>query len=195
MTRTSESERISAALAKVRAPLFLARRSDAGGTPRLVLHTAESRSARALGRQARAALKSGGVGCVLKVRVHRPNKLTRFRSLEGLMKRLHGGAIVYDPTQFVGRSEAIVELGAALRRALPGKITGLFVEAERRTLYVIVNRDSFAKDADALSVERGETTNIVAETFMRWRAAHELALCAGDPHRLRTPGRGKADFG
>ncbi len=176
MPESCQSDQISAALAKVRAPLFLARRSDSGGTLRLVLHTAESRSAKALGRQARAALKSDGVDCSLKVLVHRPNKLTRFRSLEGLMKRLHGGAIVYDPTQFVGRSEAIVELGAALRRALPGKITGLFVEAERRTLYVIVNRDSFAKDVEALSIERGKTTSIVAETFVRWQAANNSRL-------------------
>ena len=132
MPKASQSDQISTALAKIRAPLFLARWSDLGGSPCLVLHTAESRSAKALRRQAGAVLKSAGIDCALKVVVHRPNKLTRFRSLEGLMKRLHGGAIVYDPTQFVGRSEAIVKLGVALRRALPEKIAGLFIEAERR---------------------------------------------------------------
>ena len=183
MPKASQSDQISAALAKIRAPLFLARWSDLGGTPHLVLHTAESRSANALGRQAGAVLKSAGIDCALKVVVHRPNKLTRFRSLEGLMKRLHGGAIVYDPTQFVGRSEAIVKLGVALRRALPEKIVGLFIEAERRTLYVLVDRDSYAKDGDGLAVERGNTTSTVAETFVRWQAANnsrfELATRIG----------------
>src|SRR5665647_695425 len=94
------------AFARIRAPLFLARQSGAANRRTLTLHTAESRSARTLGVQAAAALKAEGIDVACKVVIHRPAKLTRARSLEALTSRLGDGAIVYDPTRFVSRSEA-----------------------------------------------------------------------------------------
>ena len=170
MNQIEDTVRLGRALAKVKAPLFLARHSGAVGEQTITLHTADSRSAKALSRQAAVALKFEGIDTLCTVVVHRPSKLTRFRSLEVLTKRLGNGTIVYDPTHFVSRSEALVALGNDLRKALPNRISSLFFEAQRRTLYVIVNRESYASEAVAQTAERVETLRVVTETFGKWQA-------------------------
>jgi hypothetical protein len=179
MTQANEVLRFGNALAQVKVPLFLARQSES----RLTLHTADARTARALRRQAAAALRSEGIDITTEVVVHRPARLTRFRSLEALTRRLGNGAIVYDPTRFVARSESIVSLAKALRRTLTRPVNGIFVEASRRTLFVIVDRASYATEAADQTAEQADTLKTVTECVSRWQVENaeklDLAIRVG----------------
>ena len=157
-------------LGSVRGPLFLARQGGHDTRPTLSLHTTERKAGRTILRQARAALASAGVTADCSIVVHRPSALTRARSLEGLLKRLGKGEIVFDPTQFVGRSEAICDFAARLRQTLSDVIEDLFVDAERRTLVVVVDRRKYPQAGEERLVARAQTLDQIAAIFSRWQA-------------------------
>lgn len=168
MTGTDHAARVGKAIAGIGVPFFLARYTGPGN-PVVALHTAEASSARALSRQATAALRADGLDNTCRVVVHRPRALARFRSLEALTRRFGSGPILYDPTQFVGRSEAVVALGRALRKALPGKVDRLFFDASRRTIFLILDRSAYAADLEQQARECAETMATAADVIGAWR--------------------------
>jgi hypothetical protein len=176
MTNIDAADIFGRVFVRVRAPFFLARQAGGAGPRRIALHSADARSARNLKLQATAALKAEGVDAACEVIVHRPRRLTRFRSLEALTKRLGDGTIIYDPTQFVGRSEALVRLARRLRQQIPDKISGIFIEAARRTIYVIVDRDRYPSEPEAQTTARAETLRTVTQTFGEWQIEKGLGF-------------------
>jgi hypothetical protein len=176
MIQEIDGVRFGQALAHIKVPLFLARRSEVKGRPLVTLHTTDRKTSRALARQADAALRAEGIDAATKVVVHRAAKLTRFRSLEALTGGLGNGDIVFDPTRFIARSESIVSLGKTLRRTLPRPVTGIFVEASRRALFVIVDRDAYAPEASVQTAEQAETLKIVTESVRAWQVENAEKL-------------------
>ena len=180
-------------LGSVRGPLFLARQGGHDTRPTLSLHTTERRAGRTILRQARAALAAAGVTADCSIVVHRPSALTRARSLEGLLKRLGKGEIVFDPTQFVGRSEAVCDF-AAQAAADPVRChRGLVrrrraADACRRGRPAEISASGRGAPRRARPDSRSDRRNI--QPLASRRAAQ---FRSGDPGGFRTAGRGEAD--
>ncbi len=159
---------IAAALATVRAPLFLARQSTRGAG--LILHTAERGAAGKVQAGAVAALAAAALPTDCRVTTHNPRGLARARSLEAIARKFQGGAIVFDPTGIVGRTEAMVAFARQLRQTR-SEVQRLYIDAARRTLFVIVDRAQFPEDGAQLLQARAATLAAVTTSFAEWRAA------------------------
>jgi hypothetical protein len=170
-------------LGSVRGPLFLARRTGSDTRPLVSLHTTDRKARETILRQARVALAAAGIETVCRVVVHRPSVLSRVRSLETLLNHLGTGAIVYDPTQFVGRTKAVCDIAARLRAAMPDVIEDLFVDAARRTLVVVVDRHKYPKGVEERLEARARTLDQVAAIFLQWQTdeqpGFDLAIRVG----------------
>src|SRR5262245_40979446 len=116
------------------APIFLARR-----TGRLVtLHTTQRRGLARTASLAAAALKKQGIDADCKVVSHSAGRLRRARSLERLGRQFGAGEVIYDPTKFVARCAAVVDCAKLLRDELGTSVRNIYLDAKRRTLYIIV---------------------------------------------------------
>src|SRR5689334_3753674 len=116
------------------APIFLARR-----TGRVVtLHTTAQRGLSRTAALASAALKREGIDADCKVVSHSARRLRRARSLERLGSQFGTGEIIYDPTKFIARAEAVVTCAKQLRDELGVLVRNIYLDATRRALYVIV---------------------------------------------------------
>ncbi len=158
---------IGAALSKVRVPVFLAQSAGAGRGDRIVLHTTDGESVPLLRKQAQAAL---GVAATFKIVAHKPASLTRKKSLEALNETFGVGDILFDPTGAIGRAASITACAASIRKALDGRVRGVLLDAERRALFVILDRRRFSDIPATLLDERVEAMRLVAETFSAWCA-------------------------
>jgi hypothetical protein len=155
-------------LGRIRVPFFLA--SEASSGSRIVLHTTERRHRRELGRSAAQALAFAGIERQVRVAVHRATRLTRYRSLETLVGSVLGQeAVLFDPTQFVTRASLIVALGTALRTALGAKLARLFMDTQRRTLFVVLDRQGDADDAARSGEVRAEVLAKIAVAHAAWQ--------------------------
>jgi hypothetical protein len=126
----------------------LARQADRNGRQEITLHTMDRRSAARLSARARDALRREGVDADCRVVAHNPRALRRVRSLEALARRFGEGRVVYDPTGFVARSEAVTDCARRLREALGDAVQSVLLDTTRRTLYVIVPETAVAERAD-----------------------------------------------
>jgi hypothetical protein len=96
----------------------------------------------------RDALRREGAEATCRVVAHNPRALRRVRSLEALARRFGDGRVVYDPTRFVARSEAVTDCARRLRAALGDAVQSVLLDTARRTLYVIVPESAVADRAD-----------------------------------------------
>jgi hypothetical protein len=173
------------ALEGLNVPVFLARATETGGGRLITLHTTERRSLSKIGARAAAAFARQGIEAKCKVVSHSARALARARSLESLSGRFGSGAILYDPTKFVARSELVVECARRIRAELGGCVENIALEARRRTLYVVV-RDGVEGDAAADLVLR------VGKIMRHWQAtrapgfalAVRIGTCAPRDARL-----------
>ena len=119
-------------------PVFLAREVETEGRRELTLHTMERRNAKRLSLRARDVLAREASDVHCRVIAHNPRALRRVRSLEALTRRFGQGRVVYDPTGFVARGEAVTACARRLRAALGDDVQNVLLDTSRRTLFVIV---------------------------------------------------------
>jgi hypothetical protein len=169
-------DQVKAALAAVRAPLFLARMTPSQRSPRIALHTADGKSVASLRKQANDQLRAQGVVADCKIVVHRATALARKKSLEAFNGMFGGGETVFDPTGSIGRSAAIVACAAALRAALGDRLAGVFFGADRRALFVTLDRNCFSGAAQTMRDQRVEAMREIAEIVRTWRMADPNSL-------------------
>ena len=163
-------ERIAAALAKVGAPVFLARQEVGRDAGRLTIFTTDRAAARVLRERAGAALAARGVQSPFRVVVRRLQQFDRAASYQALARNFGTGAIAYDPTRVVGRVESVVRLGRVLRREIDRKVTGVYIEPDRRTLFVIVDAKAYPEAGAENEAARAGTLRTVGAIVARWQA-------------------------
>jgi hypothetical protein len=119
-------------------------------------------------------------------------RLTRYRSLQALVASLLGaGKVVFDPTRFVTRADLIVALGTDIRAKLGKKVASLFIDAERRTLFVVLDGARFEKHDREEEGARTAALSDVSAAYAKWLTEHspgfELAIRVGfePPARAR----------
>ena len=154
---------VSAKLASLKAPVFLARSESRAGKTVLTLHSGEPALSSQLAAVAQKELGSDKIA--VRVRRHAMRDLLRPKSLEDLGRRFGEGEIVYDPTRIVTRAALLVSLARSIRRALPAKVKAIGFETRRRTLYVIL--DGRTQDRSTQSLR--ETMAASARVVERWR--------------------------
>ena len=148
------------------APIFLARRNG-----RIVtLHTTQRRGLSRTAALASAALKRHGVDAECKIVSHSARRLRSAKSLERLGQRFGSGEVIYDPTKFVARLEAVVDCAKQLREELGSVVRNVYLDAKRRALYVIV------QDAQSEEAARAALVRRVAIVMTRWQASNGVGL-------------------
>ena len=78
--------------------------------------------------------------------------------------------IVYDPTKFVTRCEAVVACAKTLRAELGPVVRNIYVDVRRRALYIIV------PDAQSDEAARVALVRRVAIVMTRWQATNGVGL-------------------
>jgi hypothetical protein len=169
-------DQVKAALASVRVPLFLARMTASRRTARIALHTTDRKSAALLRQQAETELRAQGFAADCKVVVHEPAAFARKKSLEALNTTFGSGETVFDPTGAIGRAMSIVRCAGMLRDSLGARLTGVFIDADRRALFVILDRGRFADNSQTLLGQRVEAMHQVAEIVRTWRTTEPSSL-------------------
>jgi hypothetical protein len=178
------------ALAALSVPVFLAG-IDAGNPATITLHVARNHRRRGLGAEATAALAHAGVAARCRVRTLKNRRLERARSLEAVLRTFAHDAIVYDPTASVGRGEALLRCGVALREALNGQVAGLYFDPQSRTVFIVLRAGAHDQPLDAERRCRIEART--ASALEVWRAADRGAfdlsfrLCAYLPPLALVP--------
>jgi len=155
-------------IAKAGLPVFLVREGQKAG---YVAHTSNIKQRRAI-----RELLSKAWNAPVKVVAHDWDKIDNARSLAHLTARFGEGQIHYDPTGIVGRSEALVRLSQRLRDLIDSQIGGLYLEAERRTLFVVLDRSKFAEGSEHTSPLVVEAMNAVTECCNAWRTDDHGAI-------------------
>jgi hypothetical protein len=143
-----ESDRMADIFARLGEPVFLARQVERNGSQEITLHTMDRKSAARLNARVREALRREDASVNCRVVAHNPRALRRVRSLESLARRFGEGRVVYDPTGFVARSEAVTDCARRLREALGDAVQSVLLDTSRRTLYVIVPESAVADRAE-----------------------------------------------
>ena len=169
----SELNRIAEIFARLGEPVFLVRQSEAGDSRALTLHTMERRNAGRLAARARDALRREGSEMQCRVVAHNPRALRRIRSLEALSRRFGEGRVVYDPTGFVGRSEAVADCARRLRASLGSAVQNIFLDTTRRTLYVIVKQAAKTSTAEEVMKERTDHVRRAGAIMRDWQQGVE----------------------
>jgi len=126
--------------------------------------------------QAAAAIRARGIAADCKVVVHKPTALARKRSLEAFNSTFGKGETVFDPTGAISRSVSIECCATALRKVLGDRLQGVFLDANRRALFIILDRGRFSTAAATMLDERVETMSQVAETVKAWRSSEPNSI-------------------
>ena len=124
-----------------------------GSRRRLTLHTAMSGTGRGLHRKAKRALSEAGIEVRCKVKEHDEKRLLKTASLDRLVREFGRDSIVFDPTGGIGRARAVVRCAARIRGTLGAGLAGIYLEPWRRTLYVVLHRDTVVRDGE-VAVDR-----------------------------------------
>ncbi len=86
-----------------------------------------------------------------------------------MTKAFGTGEIVYDPTGIVGRTAAILELAGNVRAEAGMPVKGVYLNADRRTLFIIVDPKSFPENAEANLAKRVEVMGNIATAVQAWK--------------------------
>ena len=149
---------VAEALTSIAGPIFAAVWTERRQQQELVVHASAVRGQRDLKLNILNTLKSIGVEKA-RVRFHAVSSLLSPRSLEGLVAKLAGNKIVYDPTRSLSRAKSLVEASHAVRTALTDRIQGLYYAPRLRTYYVVLESARVVvgdrvKIADLAAIER-----------------------------------------
>jgi hypothetical protein len=178
----SDNQQVAAVLARQKSPLFLARSVTGARKPTLSLHTSDGTAPRDMARRVAADLAMAGVDVDCRVVGTKPAKLSR-KSLEAMAKVFGSGEIVYDPTGLVTRTESVLSLARRIRTEAKATLRGIFLDPDRRTLFVILDRKAFPAETKELLAKRVEAMAEIAGSVQAWRAADapgfELAIRIG----------------
>ena len=173
---------IQAAISRLPTPVFLARENDGSRVPVIDLYTSHRRVA-GLRDAAAKSLSREGVEAECRVVVRPTATLERKRSIESFSRTFGSGRIVYDPTGVAARSLALVACARMLRKQLGERISGVYFEADRRTVFVIVDRKRFVQDPERNLRQRVETMGEIGGVVTEWRntdpGSFEVAICIG----------------
>jgi hypothetical protein len=176
------TQQIGAALSRLRTPIFVARSTSQGKKSQVFLYTTDTRAPRDLGKRAAAELRAAGIDADCRLIRTKASRLSQ-KSVEAMVKGFGRGDIVYDPTGLVSRSTAVLALAARVRRDVTAKLTGLFLNPDRRTLFVIVDQKAFPAGGEAHLAKRVEAMGEVARAVQAWRSedapGFELAIRIG----------------
>jgi hypothetical protein len=122
-------------LNRLNAPIFLAREHRG----QIWLHTSDRSSLRSLRARAETSLRDEGITQSVRIVRHSARALHKPWSLEGFCNRFSGGSVVYDPTQYFTRAQALVSLSRLLRTALGDQVRALSIDSQRRILFITVS--------------------------------------------------------
>jgi hypothetical protein len=145
-------------------PVFLVREAGDGV---LEVHTTARRRRDEIGRKVRLAAADEVRRC--RVIVHSARALRRAKSLEALNEKLSGGPILHDPTGFVTRVAALVDCAARLRRLLGRQVQAIYLEANHRTVFVVLDRAGCPAATEAALAHLMERIGTALED---WRSGH-----------------------
>lgn len=177
-------EAIPEAIASLSAPVFCATVETPTGV--VTLHAPNPRR-RALKREAEAALSRAGIAARCRVRPLRYRRMAKAGSLQDILAEFGGGKTIYDPTASVGRAQALIALGGALRAALGETLAAIYYDTAGRTLYVRVPAASVARDGRADGNRQRAIQDTAGKAISDWRMnelhAFDLAvrLCVTPP--------------
>lgn len=151
---------LQATLVRLRMPVFLVN---------LNTHKSELK-VHVCGKYDRASLRAqtdsiaANVGPSIRVAVcgHRLHKLAHPRSLEHWFSQFEVDKIVYDPTMVVSRVEALLRTGRSCRLYFGDAIKGLFIDLDRRVLFVLVHDKINGVPTSTL---RQRVTAVIQQTF------------------------------
>ena len=76
----------------------------------------------------------------LRVKVREETGLEQPASLEELVNRFRHERIVYDPLGWLDRASHYLQFAAKLREQIGDKLTGIYLEPVRRTVYLVLDR-------------------------------------------------------
>jgi hypothetical protein len=173
---------IAAAVARLKTPIYLARRTGRGSRPMFSLYTTDSAAPRDLSRRAAAEFGAAGIASDCRV-VYTSQRKLRRKSVEALCRSLGSGDIVYDPTGLVARSAAVLACARHIRTSATARLQGLYLDPDRRTLFVIVDQKAFPTGTEALLQKRVAAMGEIARAVHAWRATEspdfELAIRIG----------------
>ena len=161
-------EPIAAAIARLGTPVFLAKQSAGRARPLISLYTTDRRASRQLARAAAESFAREGINADCRTVVARSSRLRR-NSLEALVRGFGLGEIVYDPTGLITRSAAVVDCARRIRGASKAPLKGMYFNAERRTLFVILMQKAFPTGTEALLTKRVEAMAEIAQAVQAWR--------------------------
>ena len=156
---------ISAKLASLKAPIFLAQYGSVAGKKVVTIHSSEPRLSSTFVSDTEKALGADGSPVTVQLKRHSIGALLKPKSLEALASRFEQGEIVYDPTHIVTRMTSLVSLAKSIRVSLTSKIHAIGFESRRRTIYVILDKKAQNASVEALR----ETMARVAKVVEGWR--------------------------
>src|SRR4051794_23067827 len=136
---SSEGELIAHVLSGLSVPVFAAG-LDNSKRPLLTVYTAFPGSRRKLEAEIAGCLLRAGANPKLRLKVREETTLEQAASLEELLQRFQHDRIVYDPLGWFSRAGHYVQFAAKLRAQIGGKLTGIYLEPVRRTVYVVLDR-------------------------------------------------------
>jgi len=155
---SATDSKVAEALTSIAGPIFAAVWTERKQQPELVVHASAVRGQRDLRLNILNALRNIGVDRA-RVRFHAVSSLLSPRSLEGLVAKLAGNKIVYDPTQSLVRAKSLVDASRAVRSALTERVRGLYYAPRLRTYYVALESSRVVvgdkvKIAELATIER-----------------------------------------
>jgi hypothetical protein len=173
---------IAAVIARLETPVFLARSVPQRRGLLISLHTSDRSASRRLSRRAAEALRVAGIDADCRM-IKSKHRHFRQKSLEAMVDCFGSGDIVYDPTGLVSRTTAVLSLARRLRRDTTVALKGVFLNPDRRALFVVVDQKTFPAATDALLKKRVEAMGEIARTVQAWRrdeaSSVELAIRIG----------------
>lgn len=98
-------------------------------------------------RSVLGALRGANTGMKCRLKQHQQQKFEAARTLEDFVGRYGQSEIVFDPTQVVSRTRALVTLACDIRTAFNSdEVIGTYLDAEARTIYVVLDPSRFFTD-------------------------------------------------
>jgi hypothetical protein len=137
--KSSDGELIAHVLSGLSVPVFAAG-LDNSARPLLTVYTAFPGSKRKLEGEIAVSLLKAGLNPKLRLKVREETAFEEPASLEGLLQRFQHDRIVYDPLGWFSRAGHYVRFAAKLRAQIGGKLTGIYLEPVRRTVYLVLDR-------------------------------------------------------
>lgn len=169
----SNVDLIRTLVADLRAPIFLARMQKGRRGETVTLHTIETSAAADLRKRVPDLFKAAGITARPSIVLHGARALRRCRSLESLTKAFGSGEIVYDPALIAARSESVVKLASRIRRAIAHPVDGIFIDANRRTVFAVLGKEAPGNDSSSRLLVRAEALKATVEAVRDWQSADQ----------------------